>query len=68
MTYLDNPEAGMSKIHAPIGGVVVLQLAYVKGAQRCDELCEAIIKCSAFLNFRRIELGEEPVLVLSFYG
>jgi RNAse (barnase) inhibitor barstar len=67
MTYLDDPDAGMSQIHAPMGGVVVLQLENVKDfAQRCSELYAAIIECSAFVNFRRIELGEEPILALSF--
>jgi hypothetical protein len=55
MTYLDDPAAGMSKVHAPSGGVVVLELEHVADfARRCPEQYAAIIECSAFVNWRRI--------------
>jgi hypothetical protein len=34
--------------------------------KRCPELAEAIEECAAFVNWRRIEVGEPPVLVLSY--
>lgn len=67
MTYLDDPDAGMTTVHAAPGGVITLQLGNVdEFALRCPELYEAIVECSAFVNWRRIELGEPPVLALSF--
>ncbi len=67
MTYLDDPGAGMTTVHASLGGVVVLQLGNVdEFALRCPELYEAIVECSSFVNWRRIEQGELPVLALSF--
>jgi hypothetical protein len=68
MTFLDDPGAGMSSIHAPPGGALVLQLEDVDSfAARCPELYAAIIECSAFVNWRRIEGGGDAVLALSFH-
>jgi len=68
LTYLDDPPAGMTKVHTPPGGVVVLELEDVDDfIRRCPEQYEAIIDCAAFVNWRRIEMGGSPVLALSFY-
>lgn len=68
MTSLDDPAAGMSTIHAPKGGVLTLQLDGVDGfAERCPEQYRAVIDCCAFVNWRRIEVGEPAVLALSYY-
>ncbi len=67
MTCLDDPDAGMSAVHAPAGGVLTLQLENVEDfAARCPIQYAAIIECAAFVNWRRIELGSPPVLALSF--
>ena len=68
MASLDDPGAGMTTIHAPPGGVVVLQLEGVdKFAQCCPEQYAAVIECAAFVNWRRIEKGDAAVLALSYY-
>jgi hypothetical protein len=57
----------MTKVHALPGGVVVLELEHVDDfAHRCPEQYRAIIECAAFVNWRKIEIGEPAVLVLSF--
>jgi hypothetical protein len=62
MSYLDEPEAGMSTIHAPNNGVVVLELSNMREfRKRCPDLALAIEECSAFVNWRR-----SPILVLSY--
>jgi hypothetical protein len=67
MSYLDDPEAGMSTVHAPPNEVVVLQLDGVDDfSRRCPEFYEAIIECAAFVNWRKIEMGEPAVLALAF--
>jgi hypothetical protein len=67
MTSLDEPADGMTKIHAPRGGVVILQLDNVASfGTEGAELYQAIIECSAFVNWRRLEVGEPAVLALSF--
>jgi hypothetical protein len=68
LTYIDDPEAGMSAVHAPPGGALVLQLEHTKDfALRCPELYAAIVEGVAFVNWRRLEKGEVPALVLSFW-
>jgi RNAse (barnase) inhibitor barstar len=69
LTSLDAPDHGITAVHVQPGQVLTLQLDYVRDfAQRCPEQYDAIIECSAFVNWRRIELGEPPVLALSFHG
>lgn len=69
MTSLDSPEDGMTNVHAPKGGVITIQIDnYADLKQRCPEQWLALIECSAFVNFRRIEVGEAPVLALSFHN
>ena len=67
MTYLDEPDAGMSKIHAAAGSVLTMQLENVAPFRQAHpELYAAIIECSAFVNWRRIEVGDPAVLAISF--
>jgi hypothetical protein len=68
MTYLDDPEAGMSSIHAEPGGVVTIQLEHVYDfSTRLPEIYENLIECAAFVNWRRIETGHQAILALSFH-
>ena len=68
MTFLDVPEDGMTSVHVPRDGILVLSLSDASGlASRCPEIYEAILECSAFVNHRRLEAGEAPVLALSFW-
>ena len=68
MTSLDEPEAGMSNVHAPPGGVVVMELSDATDlALRQPELFEAIVDCAAFVNYRKLEVGENAVIALSYY-
>ena len=67
MTCLDDPASGMTRVHAPPGQTVVLQLEHVtEFARRCPEQYAALIECAAFVNWRNIEVGESAVLTLSF--
>jgi len=68
MTRLDTPEDGMTSIHCSVGKILTLELENVtEFKQRCPEQYAATIECSAFVNWRRIERGNLPVLALSFY-
>jgi hypothetical protein len=68
LTSLDDPADGMTAVHAPPGGVLVLEVAGVDGfARRCPEQYQAVVECAAFVNWRRLQVGEREVLALSFY-
>lgn len=67
MTYVDEPSAGMTKVHVPEGLVLTLQIDDIDSfAHRCPEQYAALIECTAFVNWRRIEGDEGAVLALSF--
>lgn len=67
MSSLSAPEDGMSKITCAKGAVVTLNLKSMKSLkQRCPEIHEALIECTAFVNYRLIEVGLPPVLALAY--
>jgi hypothetical protein len=67
-TSVDDAGAGMSEVTISPGCVLVLQLDHSKDLRgRLPDLYDAIVECSAFVNWRRIERGEEPVLSLAFH-
>jgi len=67
MTSLDAPEDGLSTVHCAPGAVVTISVNEVASfASRCPEQYGALIDCAAFVNWRRIEQGDGPVLALAF--
>ncbi len=69
MSYVDDPHAGM--IAAPVakGSMMTLRIDDAADFQRrCPEQSRALIECTAFVNYRRIEAGREPVLTLLLGG
>lgn len=67
MTYIDDPEAGMSTLHCERGSVLALELLNVKDfKQHCPEIYEALIDAVAFVNWRRLETSDDAVLTISF--
>jgi len=68
MSSLDSPTEGMSKIHCSPPDVVILHLEDVEDFRaRCREIYDAIIEASAFVNYRKLEIGEPAVLALAFF-
>ena len=68
MTDLDEPDTKMSSIHAPPGGIVVLSLTHAREfSKRLPEIYATLVECVAFVNWRRLEQGEGPVLALSVH-
>ena len=67
MTSLDQPEDKMTTIHAAQGHVLTMQLENVVSfREHYPELYAAIIESAAFVNWRRLEVGEPAVLAISF--
>jgi hypothetical protein len=65
MTSLDSPEDGMTTIHGDAADPVVLHIANASSIP--SELFYGLNECAAFVNWRRIEAGEPPILALSFW-
>ncbi len=67
MEDLDDPDAGMTTMHCDPGSFVLLELSGMVGFKdRCPEQYEALLECAAFVNYAKLDVGESPVLMLSF--
>lgn len=57
----------MTSVHVKPGEVLVLDLGELGDfPERCPEIYEAIIDCTAFVNYAKLDVGEEVVLTLAF--
>jgi hypothetical protein len=69
MTYLHDSPSGMARICVDPGQLVAFRIDDAPDFQRrCPEQYEALIECTAFVNYRRIDLGGQPVLALILGG
>jgi hypothetical protein len=69
MTSIDVAEHGMSTVTVERGGVIILSIENAPDFQRrCLDQYEALLECSAFVNYRRTEVGDYPVLALMLSG
>jgi hypothetical protein len=67
MTDLDAPEGGMVQLSVAVGDLVALEILGAEDFERrCPEQFRALVECSAFVNFRRVEAGDLPILTVMF--
>ncbi|HPF39581.1 MAG TPA: barstar family protein [Phycisphaerae bacterium] len=64
MTSLDDPDAGMTSVHRSAADPIVLQLDHVNAMP--NEIYDELVAAAAFVNWRRLEVGETAILMLSF--
>ncbi|XGV99884.1 MAG: barstar family protein [Leptolyngbya sp. BL-A-14] len=65
MTYVDDPDLGMTQITVEKGGILILEVPESeKFKEVCPKQSEDLIANTAFVNWRRIEAGDKPVLAL----
>ena len=65
MTSLDTPDDGMASVHGSASDPVVLRLDNADSIP--NELFDALVDCAAFVNWRRLEIGEPAILALAFW-
>ena len=69
LTYVDDEDSGMTDPFIMPGDLMTLQLKDVADfKERCPEQYDALIECTAFVNYRRVETGGNPVLTLMLEG
>ncbi len=67
MSSLNEPDDQMTSIHCEKGKVITIQIENAaKFKETCPDQFEALVECTAFVNWRLIEVGEQPVLALSY--
>jgi len=69
LTSVDDPSSGMTNPSVAPGGLFTLRIdAAADFRRRCPEQYAALLDCAAFVNYRRIEVREPPVLALMLAG
>ncbi|HKD26654.1 MAG TPA: hypothetical protein VKC66_12235 [Xanthobacteraceae bacterium] len=67
MTYLD--DTANCEVVVAEGGLVVIRIDSAAAfAAQCREQYEATLECAAFVNHRRVEAGQLPILALMLIG
>jgi hypothetical protein len=67
LTYVDEGD-GMSNVVVADGDVLTLRLDEGKAFRdRCPDLYAAIVECAAFVNWRRLEMGQRAIIALAFH-
>lgn len=67
MSSIDAPDDGMSTVHVEPSGTLVLHLLGAMDLkQRCRDVYDELVECTAHVNNRRINAGEGPLLALAF--
>lgn len=65
MSSLDEPGDGMTTVHGSAADPVVIQLDDADAMPK--PFLDALTECAAFVNWRRLEVGEPAVLMLAFH-
>jgi Barstar (barnase inhibitor) len=69
MTSVDTPFYGLTSITVQPDEILILRIDEpFEFRRRCPEQYNALIECTAFVNHRRLEVGEPPVLALLLVG
>lgn len=63
MTSLDAPEDAMTSVHGSASDPVVVQLDDADAVPK--ELFDSLVKCAAFVNWRRLQTGAPAILMLA---
>ena len=67
LTHLDNPTAGMSRVHVHPGHVALLIIEHTQGhSEPTAAQVRSLVDAVAFVNWRRLEKGQPPVLALAY--
>lgn len=67
LTHLDDPLTTLSKVQVAPGQMLTIQLESVHAMQLAHrDLYDALIETIAFVNFRRLERHQPPILALAF--
>lgn len=68
LTSLDEPADGMTTVHVQPPEVLTLHIDHAAAWSRRDpEMFRAMVDGAAFVNWRRLEMGQPPVIGLSYF-
>jgi RNAse (barnase) inhibitor barstar len=66
MTDIDDKETGMTKVWINKTYTLVIELTNSDNfKERCGDIYLALLECSAFVNFRKVESNEQAMIAVS---
>jgi RNAse (barnase) inhibitor barstar len=67
LTHLDDPEAAMSRVQVLPGQLVLLVIEHTHGLKGpAVEQVKALVDAAAFVNWRRLETKQPPILAVAY--
>jgi RNAse (barnase) inhibitor barstar len=66
LTHLDDPKAALSRVQVFPGQVVLLALEHLDAKGKQAAQVKALVDAAAFVNWRRLEAGEPPVVAVAY--
>jgi len=67
LSYLDDPDSGMTKIHIEPGETLTVIIENSRAfKERCPEQFSALVECAAFVNYRCAEKDQSALMALAF--
>jgi hypothetical protein len=67
MSDLDDPGSGMTKVTCKKGDYCLIELNDAEKLKSgCRDAYDALLECSAFVNYRLLEIGNQPLIMLAF--
>ncbi len=68
LSHLDDPKSAMTRVQVGRGQVLTLVIDHSHAMSKHKDLFEVLAGAVAFVNGRRIEKGEAPVIALAWLG
>ena len=65
LTHLDDPKSGLSRVQVFPGQVALLVIEHAAGKGEVPQV-RALADAVAFVNWRRLEKGQPPVLAVAY--
>ena len=67
LTYLDAPQTRSSRLQVLPGQIILLVLEHMEGHNKHTEVqIAALLDVIAFVNWRRLEKGQTPILAVAY--
>src|SRR5262245_50843361 len=67
LTHLDDPQAGLSRVQVSPGQVALLVVEHTQGlGQQAAAQVKALTDVVAFVNWRRLEKRQPPILAVAY--
>jgi RNAse (barnase) inhibitor barstar len=67
LTHLDDPHAAMSHVQVLPGQLVLIVIEHTHGLKRqAAEQVKSLVDAAAFVNWRRLEKKQSPILAVAY--